>query len=59
MLGLDVSLWNLNIFRVTLCINICTASRKGGPRIEIENWSNDVPVVHNYGHSGYGYQSSW
>ncbi|KAF2662558.1 FAD dependent oxidoreductase [Lophiostoma macrostomum CBS 122681] len=34
-------------------------SRKGGPRIELEKWSNGVPVVHNYGHSGAGYQSSW
>ncbi|ORY16616.1 hypothetical protein BCR34DRAFT_584275 [Clohesyomyces aquaticus] len=35
-------------------------SRKGGPRIEIEKrkgWG--IPVVHNYGHSGAGYQSSW
>ncbi|KAF2731576.1 hypothetical protein EJ04DRAFT_442803 [Polyplosphaeria fusca] len=35
-------------------------SRKGGMRIEVENrkeWS--VPVVHCYGHSGTGYQSSW
>ncbi|KAH6642863.1 hypothetical protein C7974DRAFT_302514 [Boeremia exigua] len=36
-------------------------SRKGGPRIEIEEerqkWS--VPVVHAYGHSGAGYQASW
>jgi hypothetical protein len=35
------------------------ASRKGGVRIEFEKWSNGVPVVHNYGHSGAGYQSSW
>lgn len=36
------------------------ASRKGGPRIEIERerkW--DAPVVHAYGHSGAGYQASW
>jgi D-amino-acid oxidase len=36
------------------------ASRKGGPRIEVERaekWS--VPVVHCYGHAGAGYQSSW
>lgn len=35
------------------------ASRKGGVRIELEKWSNGVSVVHNYGHSGAGYQSSW
>ncbi|KAF2277856.1 FAD dependent oxidoreductase [Westerdykella ornata] len=34
-------------------------SRKGGVRVELERWSNGVPVVHNYGHSGAGYQSSW
>ncbi|KAF2189187.1 FAD dependent oxidoreductase [Zopfia rhizophila CBS 207.26] len=34
-------------------------SRKGGPRIEVEKLSNGVPVVHNYGHAGAGYQSSW
>ncbi|KAF2681069.1 D-amino-acid oxidase-like protein [Lentithecium fluviatile CBS 122367] len=34
-------------------------SRKGGPRIELEKWSNGVPVVHNYGHAGAGFQSSW
>lgn len=32
--------------------------RKGGPRVEKEkidgNW-----VIHQYGHAGYGYQSSW
>jgi hypothetical protein len=36
-----------------------TASRKGGIRVELEKWSNGVPVVHNYGHAGAGYQSSW
>ncbi|PSN66642.1 FAD dependent oxidoreductase [Corynespora cassiicola Philippines] len=34
-------------------------SRKGGPRIELERWANGVPVVHNYGHAGAGYQASW
>ncbi|KAF2868692.1 FAD dependent oxidoreductase [Massariosphaeria phaeospora] len=34
-------------------------SRIGGPRIELERSSHRVPVVHNYGHSGAGYQSSW
>lgn len=34
-------------------------TRKGGPRIEVEKWSNGTPVVHNYGHAGAGYQSSW
>lgn len=34
-------------------------SRKGGPRIEIERRTWSIPVVHCYGHSGAGYQSSW
>ncbi|KAF2450689.1 nucleotide-binding domain-containing protein [Karstenula rhodostoma CBS 690.94] len=34
-------------------------SRKGGPRIEVERWAGGTPVVHNYGHAGAGYQSSW
>ncbi|KAH4602269.1 hypothetical protein HBH82_165400 [Parastagonospora nodorum] len=34
-------------------------SRKGGPRIEVEKGRWDIPVVHCYGHSGFGYQSSW
>ncbi|KAH7080004.1 D-amino-acid oxidase-like protein [Paraphoma chrysanthemicola] len=34
-------------------------SRKGGPRIETEKGKWKVPVVHCYGHSGAGYQSSW
>lgn len=39
-------------------------ARIGGVRIELE-WLEDaraqrkVPVVHNYGHGGFGYQSSW
>ncbi|KAF8636353.1 hypothetical protein AX16_011004 [Volvariella volvacea WC 439] len=39
-------------------------ARKGGIRFEVE-WisggasGRKVPVVHNYGHGGYGYQSSW
>ncbi|CBX93714.1 hypothetical protein LEMA_P033880.1 [Plenodomus lingam JN3] len=32
--------------------------RKAGPRVEKEKIGNDW-VVHNYGHAGYGYQSSW
>lgn len=35
------------------------ASRVGGTRVELERLSNGVPVVHNYGHAGAGYQSSW
>jgi D-amino-acid oxidase len=42
-----------------LMLMIVIASRKGGPRIEVERWGNGVPVVHNYGHGGAGYQSSW
>ncbi|KAF9729122.1 hypothetical protein PMIN06_000028 [Paraphaeosphaeria minitans] len=34
-------------------------SRTGGPRIEVERWPGGTPVVHNYGHAGAGYQSSW
>ncbi|KAJ7442514.1 D-amino-acid oxidase [Mycena galericulata] len=38
-------------------------ARKGGIRLEVE-WvdvrdQNKIPVVFNYGHGGYGYQSSW
>jgi len=32
--------------------------RKGGIRLERET-VDGVPVIHNYGHAGYGYQSSW
>ncbi|KAK1060268.1 D-amino acid oxidase [Friedmanniomyces endolithicus] len=32
--------------------------RKGGPRVEREVIEG-VPVVHNYGHGGYGYQTSY
>ena len=32
--------------------------REGGQRIEIEKLG-DVTVVHNYGHGGYGYQTSY
>ncbi|KAJ7749293.1 D-amino-acid oxidase [Mycena maculata] len=38
-------------------------ARKGGIRLEVEWVGNQdqkkVPVVFNYGHGGYGYQSSW
>ncbi|KAL1741838.1 hypothetical protein HDZ31DRAFT_84570 [Schizophyllum fasciatum] len=38
-------------------------ARKGGVRIETEWFSNKagikVPVVHNYGHAGSGYEGSW
>ncbi|KAF1955199.1 nucleotide-binding domain-containing protein [Byssothecium circinans] len=34
-------------------------SRVGGTRVELEKWGNGVPVVHNYGHAGAGFQSSW
>lgn len=32
--------------------------RVGGPRVELET-IDGVPVVHQYGHGGYGYQSSY
>jgi D-amino-acid oxidase len=32
--------------------------REGGPRVEKEQ-INGVWTVHNYGHGGYGYQSSY
>lgn len=32
--------------------------RKGGPRVETER-IDGITVVHNYGHAGYGYQSSF
>ncbi|TDL21987.1 nucleotide-binding domain-containing protein [Rickenella mellea] len=38
-------------------------ARKGGIRLETEQHEtisgNVVQIVHNYGHGGYGYQSSW
>lgn len=33
-------------------------ARKEGPRVEKEVIQG-IPVVHNYGHAGYGYQSSY
>ncbi|KAJ2805902.1 hypothetical protein H4R21_001089 [Coemansia helicoidea] len=33
-------------------------SRHGGPRLEVEHLGG-LTVVHNYGHSSFGYQSSW
>jgi len=33
-------------------------ARKGGIRLQRETVSG-IPVVHNYGHEGYGYQCSW
>ncbi|KAK0192248.1 FAD dependent oxidoreductase [Armillaria mellea] len=32
--------------------------RKGGVRLEVDS-SGSIPLVFNYGHGGYGYQSSW
>ena len=40
-------------------MNGIAASRIGGTRVELERWANGIPVVHNYGHAGAGYQSSW
>ncbi|GAA5871689.1 hypothetical protein JCM3774_003018 [Rhodotorula dairenensis] len=38
-------------------------TREGGIRIEADSIVNGsgerIPLVHNYGHGGYGYQSSW
>ncbi|KAF8632898.1 hypothetical protein AX17_004744 [Amanita inopinata Kibby_2008] len=39
-------------------------ARKGGIRLEVEHFARHkgdgkVPVVHNYGHAGYGFQTSW
>lgn len=34
-------------------------AREGGVRIELEWFGDGYPVVHNYGHGGFGYQSSW
>ncbi|KAJ7922678.1 D-aspartate oxidase, partial [Mycena leptocephala] len=37
-------------------------TRKGGVRLEAETLDvgdKTIPIVHNYGHGGYGYQSSW
>ncbi|KAI9501191.1 hypothetical protein GGI25_000582 [Coemansia spiralis] len=33
-------------------------SRTNGPRLEIE-YIDSIPILHNYGHSSFGYQSSW
>lgn len=32
--------------------------REGGPRVETDE-VDGIIVVHNYGHGGYGYQTSW
>ncbi|KAJ3760170.1 D-amino-acid oxidase [Lentinula raphanica] len=35
-------------------------ARKGGVRLEIDRiGSTGLPIIHNYGHSGSGFQSSW
>jgi hypothetical protein len=47
----------LGVWEVMLTVLV--ASRKGGIRVELEKWATGVPVVHNYGHAGAGYQSSW
>lgn len=33
--------------------------REGGPRVEKERIDGGIWVVHNYGHGGYGYQTSY
>jgi hypothetical protein len=60
MWAYDVSLLRTQLLAVEHVANVyVVASRKGGPRIELERWSNGVPVVHCYGHAGAGFQSSW
>lgn len=34
-------------------------TRTGGARVALEAKSNQRKVIHNYGHGGYGFQSSW
>ncbi|KAJ3773647.1 D-amino-acid oxidase [Lentinula raphanica] len=35
-------------------------ARKGGVRLEVDRiGSTGLPIIHNYGHSGSGFQSSW
>ncbi|RKP36378.1 hypothetical protein BJ085DRAFT_30927 [Dimargaris cristalligena] len=33
--------------------------RVGGPRVDMEPQDQDRYLIHNYGHAGYGYQTSW
>lgn len=34
-------------------------AREGGVRVELERRADGRAIVHNYGHGGFGYQSSW
>lgn len=43
-----------------VCSNVgLRPTRHGGIRLEAEKVGNSVLLIHNYGHGGYGYQSSW
>lgn len=48
------SLKDLEIVKVSAGLR---PSREGGPRIEAESFKNGKLLIHNYGASGYGYQS--
>lgn len=46
----------LDVIRHAVGLRPC---RKGGVRIEAERLDEGTAVVHNYGHGGYGYQTSY
>ncbi|ORX73099.1 FAD dependent oxidoreductase [Linderina pennispora] len=51
----DVEALRNKLIRVNVAFR---PSRRSGPRLEVEN-KGDVVVLHNYGQSSFGYQSSW